>query len=177
MAKKKSSKKSSAKPVRKASKPAKKPAAKKPQTMKKAAPASMIESKAMGGPFPVSTGKGPSVLELANRLVEYFNAGDETSVHSELWADSVCSCEGYGAEMEWRGRPAVIGKNNEWMRTHTIHGARAEGPFVGATSFAVRFEMDVEDTDTGKRQVMREVGVYTVRDGRIVREEFMYGMG
>jgi hypothetical protein len=36
--------------------------------------------------------------------------------------------------------------------------------------------MDVETKSTGKRETMNEVGVYTVQNGKIIREEFMYGV-
>ena len=55
------------------------------------------------------------------------------------------------------------------------NGASAEGPFVGAQGFAIKFKMDVEELNTGTRRVSEEVGVYTVNNGKIVREEFMYG--
>ncbi len=60
------------------------------------------------------------------------------------------------------------------MSDNVIHGASTEGPFVVSTGFAVRFRMDVETKSTGQRRVMDEVGVYTVEDGKIVCEEFMY---
>ena len=58
---------------------------------------------------------------------------------------------------------------------HTLHGASAEGPYIGATGFAVKFRVDVTENASGKRLLMEEVGVYTVENGKIVREEFMYG--
>jgi hypothetical protein len=61
------------------------------------------------------------------------------------------------------------------MSTHRLHGASAEGPYIGASGFSVKFAMDVEDTTTNDRSLMEEIGVYTVQNGKIVREEFMYG--
>ena len=54
-------------------------------------------------------------------------------------------------------------------------GGVAEGPFVGATGFAVKFRMDIKDNSTGRRTLMEEIGVYTVLKGKIIQEEFMYG--
>ena len=82
--------------------------------------------------------------------------------------------EGVGVEMAWVGEKAVRAKGEEWMNDHEIHGATAEGPFVGATGFAVKFVMDVTTKSTGERRTMNEIGVYTVEDGKIVIEEFMY---
>jgi hypothetical protein len=62
-----------------------------------------------------------------------------------------------------------------WVSSHTLHGASAEGPYIGATGFAVKFRVDVTENASGKRLLMEEVGVYTVENGKIVREEFMGG--
>lgn len=125
-------------------------------------------------PRPVKTGKGASPFEVGRALVDMFNAGKFTEIEQMFWSPKVDSIEGYGVSLRWEGRKAVRAKNDQWMSTHQIHGATAEGPYVGATGFAVRFEMDVEDTTTGKRETMSEVGVYTIKGGKIICEEFMY---
>jgi hypothetical protein len=51
------------------------------------------------------------------------------------------------------------------------------GPWVGATGFAVRYAIDVTQKSTGQRHQMEEIAVYTVKDGKIVREEFHFGTG
>jgi ketosteroid isomerase-like protein len=37
--------------------------------------------------------------------------------------------------------------------------------------------MDVTNKESGQRVQMREVGIYQVKDGKIVREEFAYALG
>jgi ketosteroid isomerase-like protein len=55
--------------------------------------------------------------------------------------------------------------------------ARSRDPFLhGDDRFAVIFDIDATEKATGQRMPMREVAVYHVADGRIVREEF-FGMG
>ena len=54
-------------------------------------------------------------------------------------------------------------------------GAAAEGPFLGSSGFAVRYRMQYKVRASGEIKTMSEVGVYTVQNGKIVREEFMYG--
>ncbi|MBL9032603.1 MAG: nuclear transport factor 2 family protein [Phycisphaerae bacterium] len=126
-------------------------------------------------PREVKTGKGATPAEIGADLVSMFNAGHFKEIEEKWWGKDVVSVEGVGVSMEWRGRKAVEAKNAGWLETHTIHGASAEGPYVGATGFAVKFRMDVEDRSTGERTMMEEVGVYTIERGKIVREEFMYG--
>lgn len=168
---KRSTKKVSKKPARRPRPSARRGRARKPAASKARTPPALPT----GGPFPVHTGPGSKPLELGTALVRCFNEGKEHEVWEKLWSPDVVSCEGFGVEMEWRGRAANIAKNEGWSQRHILHGARAQGPFVGATGFAVRYEIDLEEKATGNRWRFDEVGVYTVRDGAIVREEFMYG--
>jgi hypothetical protein len=162
MAKKKAAKKSPAKKAAKKA-PAKKPAKKAPAA--KSAP----------NPSVISTGRGPAPAAIGADLVALFNRGQWREIEQKYHAKSLVSVEGVGVSMAWSGEKAVREKNEGWMATHRIHGASAEGPYVGASGFSVKFAMDVEDTTNNTRVMMEEVGVYTVQDGKIVREEFMYG--
>ena len=169
-AKKSPSKKSaSAKPVNK------KPAPKK-STPKKSAPKAKGGGSAGLAPFSVKTGSGLSPVEIGSKLVADFNVG-KADITDELWSKDITSIEGLGVNLGWKGRKAVDEKNNQWHVTHKIHGASAEGPYVGSTGFTVKFKMDVEDTSNGQRIIMEEVGVYTVKNGKIITEEFMYFAG
>ncbi len=128
---------------------------------------------APGGPYTVSTGMGAGPNEIGQSLVSMFNAGQWKEVEDKWWSPDVVSVEGMG--MAWAGQKAIHEKNDDWASKNTVHGASAEGPFVGASGFAVKFKIDVADKQTGARNVMEEIGVYTVENGKIVREEFMYG--
>lgn len=56
-----------------------------------------------------------------------------------------------------------------------MHSASAEGPFFhGDDRFSVIFKADTTNRETGERSQMHEVAVFTVADGKIVREEFYY---
>lgn len=172
---KKTSKKAAPKAA--ASKPAKKPAkapAKKAASKpaKKAAP---VKFDALA-PIAVDTGKGASAAEIGTQLVAMFNQGQFTEIEDKFWnKKEIASIEGVGVGMAWIGVKAVRAKNDAWMADHEIHGGSAEGPYVGSTGFAVRFKMDVTTKSTGERMVMDEIGVYSIEDGKIVCEEFMYG--
>jgi hypothetical protein len=43
--------------------------------------------------------------------------------------------------------------------------------------FAVRFLLDVTNTQSGERKTVDEIGIFTVVDGKITREEFFYPVG
>lgn len=162
---KKSAKKTAAKAAPKAFKQAGKKAGKKPA--KKADPLA---------PTMIKTGKGATPAELGKAVVEHVNA--MAAPDTELWKrhfhPGFVSIEGTGEA--WSGRKAVDAKCQAWMNAHTVHSCKASGPFVGATGFSVLYDMDVESKDsTMPRMKMREVGVYTVKKGKVVQEEFMYG--
>jgi hypothetical protein len=125
------------------------------------------------GPFTVSTGRGPSAAEIGKSLVELYNAGKWDEPCRLWWSPDIVSVEGMG--MAWAGRRAVDAKNEGWNKEHTPLGGSAEGPFVGASGFSVKFRMEIKENATGNITRMEEIGVYTVQDGKIVREEFMYG--
>lgn len=131
----------------------------------------------LDGPTPVNTGTGATPMEIGSAVVSAFNRGEGDPVARSYWSDDIESCEGMGVNLSWFGRAAVVSKCDDWESKHKIHGASAEGPFVGSTGFTILFKMDVEEIASGKRTAMHEVGVYTVRNGKIVREEFMYGVG
>lgn len=157
--------------AKKPGKAAKKPAIKKSSASKGAASGGLPP-----GTSVVNTGSGSSAMELGNEFVRLFNAGHAEKIEREMYASSIVSVEGHGVGMAWHGKQAVEAKAKEWMNDNIIHGARAEGPYVGSSGFAVKIEMDVETKSKNSRSVHREIAVYTVQDGKIVREEFMYGM-
>lgn len=115
-------------------------------------------------------------MDIAQAQMARIRAGDfETA--GPLYSNDLVSVEGVGVNMAFCGMPAVDAKNAEWMSTHKLHGCTAEGPFVGSNCFAIKFVMDVEDTQANQRIMMSEVAVYTVENGKIVREEFAYDCG
>ena len=75
---------------------------------------------------------------------------------------------------EMRGIQAVIGKGKWWNENHTMHSASCQGPFPNGDRFACIFKFDVTNKPSNQRFQMEEVALYTVKDGKIVREEFFY---
>ncbi len=72
-------------------------------------------------------------------------------------------------------------KKTEWFeKSHTIHGGKVEGPWPHGDRFIVRFTLDVTPSSgptAGKRMTIDEMALYTVKDGKVVHEEFFYSMG
>ena len=170
-AKKKTAKKASKKAAGKKASPGKK-AGKK--TAKKAGQKAPRKASSKGmGPTKVSTGKGATPAELGVALVNHCRAhGNDADLWKKHFNRNFTSTEANGER--WTGVKAVKAKCDWWMSAHQIHGGSVEGPYVGATGFAVKFMMDVEVKETGQRMQFSEIGVYTVKGGKIIAEEFMY---
>jgi ketosteroid isomerase-like protein len=72
-----------------------------------------------------------------------------------------------------KGRGAIKAKREDWLATHDIHKLEADGPYIHPPNrFGVRFEVEVTQKATGRQMTLREVAVYSVEEGKIVREEF-----
>jgi len=122
-----------------------------------------------------------SVIEIGARLVSLCNDGKDGEAVDTLYADDVVSIEGQGSdEMPARieGIDGVRKKAEWWYANHDVHSTTATGPFCGHRDdqFAVQFDLDVTPKG-GERHSMREVALYTVRDGKVAQEEFLYLMG
>ena len=57
---------------------------------------------------------------------------------------------------------------------HEVHGVHVEGPYVNGDQFTVRFKMDITLKETGDRNSMDETDLYTMKDGKIAEERFLY---
>lgn len=118
--------------------------------------------------------------EIASKFVEMCRQGKNFDVMQTMYADDIVSVEAVKRKtgsFETTGKAAVIQKSAEWAGAHEIHGATVEGPFLLNDKFAVVFEFEVTPKATGKKVKDREIAVYTVANGLIVREEFFYGEG
>ncbi len=78
-----------------------------------------------------------------------------------------------GSSPETRGMDGVRGKIDWWLDAMEVHSFKASGPFVAHDRFVVQYDADVTDKNAKKRFQLSEVGVYTVKNGKIVREEFL----
>lgn len=116
--------------------------------------------------------------EIAEELVAGCREGRAQENLDRLYAPDAVSVEAMdsGGGREARGIDAIRGKHIWWEENFEVHSAEVSDPMLHAPDrFAVIFEIDTTMKQTGERSAMREVALYTVADGRIVREEFFYG--
>jgi len=100
-----------------------------------------------------------SVIEIGKKLVDLCNAGKGLEAVETLYDEKIVSIEGQGSDelpQRMEGIEAIKGKNTWWSENHQVHSAMAAGPYCG------------------QKMRLVEVGLYTVADGKIVQEEFLY---
>ena len=116
-----------------------------------------------------------TIAELAKDFTDLLKQGNSEAAASKYNADDVVSYEAMEGPMAVsKGKEALKQKSVWWQANHEVHSATVEGPFVNNNQFALRFKYDITPKETGKRVTMDEVGVYDVKDGKIVAERFYY---
>ncbi len=114
--------------------------------------------------------------QVARKVVELVRKQAWYEALDTLYDDNIVSAEAYGAgggSPETRGKEGVRGKVDWWVNAMEVHSFKASEPFVAHDRFVVQYDADVTDKKSKERRKLSEVGVYTVKDGKIVREEFL----
>ncbi len=121
-----------------------------------------------------------NTMDIANKMVNLCKQGKNHEALNTLFSDDVVSVEAGampGMSRESKGLAAVKAKGEWWMANHEVHSANITGPWPHDDKFIVGFQYDVTNKPSSKRMELDEVGLYTVKNGKIVREEFFYSMG
>jgi limonene-1,2-epoxide hydrolase len=115
-----------------------------------------------------------SIKDLAEAFTALLKNNQHEAAAAQYNSPDIVSLEAMDGPMaRVQGTAALAEKGAWWYANHEIHGAEAHGPYVNGDQFAVRFWMDVTPKGADRVQ-MDEVGIYTVRDGKIVEERFFY---
>lgn len=118
--------------------------------------------------------------EIAKKYVALCKEGKNEECLDSLFAKDAVSVEAGappGMDRTSKGLEAIRAKSKWWTDNHTVHKAEVFGPYPHDDRFAVRFVYDITNKPSGKRMTMDEVGLFTVENGKIAREEFFYTMG
>jgi len=118
-----------------------------------------------------------TLKDIAAELVAGCREGRESENLDKLYADDAVSVEATdnGMGREARGRDAIRGKHAWWNENMEVIDGHISDPFPhGEDRFAVYFRMKGREKGKEETWNMEEIGVYHVKDGKIVREEFFY---
>jgi ketosteroid isomerase-like protein len=121
-----------------------------------------------------------STMDIANKMIALCKQGKNEEALNTLFAEDAVSVEAVameGGSREAKGLAAIRAKGQWWVSNHEVHSANITGPWPNGDRFVVGFNYDVTFKPTGKRMTMDEVGLYTIQNGKIVREEFFYTGG
>ncbi|MGI8435622.1 MAG: SnoaL-like domain-containing protein [Chthoniobacterales bacterium] len=114
--------------------------------------------------------------EVAKKVVELTRAQAWKEAVDTLYAEDIVSVEARGRDggsPEAKGIEAVRAKTEWWVNAMEVHSFEVSGPFVARDRFVVRYDIDMTDRNSKNRMQLSEVGVYTVKNGKIAREEFL----
>lgn len=121
-----------------------------------------------------------TTLEVGKKLVEMCKQGKDAQCIDTLYANDIVAVEAAAMPnmpQEVRGKQKVVEKAKWWAENNTVHSATVDGPWPHGDRFVVKFHYDITRKSDGKRVAMDEAALYTVKDGKIVREEFFYVTG
>lgn len=117
--------------------------------------------------------------KIARQLVDLCREGKNFEAAESLYSPDVISTEMFGDETipkQMSGFEAVRRKMQWWYDTHITHATTYSDPLVAGNHFAVRMTFDVTYKPTGQRMMFEEIGVYEVKDGKIISEQFFYSV-
>lgn len=111
--------------------------------------------------------------EIADRTVALNRANQHTTCYDELYAADAVSIENWnGVAERYEGLEAIRVKAEKWMESVVeVHSVSCSEPLVSDSSFAITYTMDVTYKEMGHISAT-ELAIYTVKDGKIVKEEF-----
>lgn len=118
-------------------------------------------------------------LEIGKKLVAYCSRGENLKAIETLYSPEITSTEAMAMPnmpAEMNGIDAIKKKNQWWIENNEVHSSEVKGPFPLGDRFAVHFKYDTTNKQSKQRGMMEEVALYTVRGGKIVKEEFFYSM-
>lgn len=118
--------------------------------------------------------------EIGDKYVSFCKQGQFEACLRELYSKDAVSVEAWtppGIDRTATGLAAIVAKSEAWARDNEIHAIEVGGPYPLDQRFAVHFRFDVTNTPNNRRISMEEVALFTVEDGKIVREEFFYKAG
>ena len=119
-----------------------------------------------------------SVRTVAGKFMDLCSQGKHFDFMRSFYAPEMVSVEGDGREFV--GKETVIHKSEVFQGNNTLQSQDLRGPFflgdAGASSgrFGVYTAIEFTPKAGGERRRHEEVGLYTVKNDTITREEFFY---
>ena len=113
--------------------------------------------------------------DIARQLVAFCRAGQFIEAQTELMAPDCRQVEPDHADApSVNGLQAILAKEKAFQAAiDTMHGIIISEPVVAGNFFGISMHFDMTLHHRGRIQ-LNELGVYEVRDGKIIWEQFFY---
>jgi hypothetical protein len=116
-----------------------------------------------------------TIHEIANRLTELLREQKFVQAYQELFADEAESIDPiYASEPPLKGLTNLVEREKKFLSHATVHKINISNPLVSTSYFTIILSMDFTSTERGN-QVITEICVYKVADGKIVSQHFFIG--
>ena len=122
-------------------------------------------------------------LAIGKQLVELCNQGKNEEAIKALYSDQIVSvepCDSPEMAATQKGIDDILAKNKWWSDNHEVHSGTVTGPYPHGEQFIVFFDYEITPKAgpmADQRMCIQEAGLYTVANGKIVKEQFFYDMG
>ena len=117
-----------------------------------------------------------TTAQVAHKLIEYVRAWASDKAWEELYSPDVVSVEANPNSPDVMGIDAIIEKNEKRNDMAEIHAVEISEPLITKNYFVVTYDIDATYREIGVRSSEDEVAIYRVKNGKIVREEYVYDM-
>lgn len=117
--------------------------------------------------------------EVADKYYELACQNEYIRIQDEYYADSVISVEpehaaARGMQVVTKGKPAVVAKGVAFRESREeLHSQSCSEPLVTVDFFSVILKRDITFKNRGRVQ-LEEIGIFQVKDGKIILEQFFY---
>lgn len=117
--------------------------------------------------------------EMANKYYELACMNKYIEIQNEYYGDNVISVEPEhaalkGMQIVTKGKSAVMAKGEAFRETReTLHSQSCSEPAVSGDFFSVILKRDITFKNKSRMQ-LEEIGIFHVREGKIILEQFFY---
>jgi ketosteroid isomerase-like protein len=113
--------------------------------------------------------------DVAIDFTDLLKQGKDAEAAAKYNAPDIVSLENMDGPMaRVSGTEALRQKAEWWVSSHEVHRTTVQGPYLHGDQFAVHLGYDVTRKADGQRMTIDEIGLYTVKGGRITEERFFY---
>ncbi len=116
-----------------------------------------------------------STHDVAAKLIELLKGGRNVEAYKTLYAEDA-ECVEADPKRSRKGLTRLTADMQAFADAHEFHYIRLDGPLVVGETFAVALTFRATPRAGGASFDVPEIGVYTVRRGKIVREQFYYDL-